>query len=154
MSGDKKLIFNAIRTPDGTVIRSKTTHDYVSHVDKNGKTYFVDGGLQYQRRSAHGDEVCLCQYTDAPHDVKRRALEWGTNGKTGNDPLKYVAIADMSNDHLAAVILMANMMNENVEELDGVVPVSGMRKISELHVKCMEEELERRMKGEYVSRSD
>ena len=150
---DKKLIFNAIRTPDGTVIRSKTTHDYVSHVDKNGKTYFVDGGLQYSRRSAHGDEVCLCQYTDAPHDVKRRALEWGTNGKTGNDPLKYVAIADMSTEHIQAVLLMCGLMGKG-EPLEGMVPASGFREISELHLQCMTEELERRMKGEYVSRSD
>ena len=146
MADERKMIFNAIRTPDGTVIRSKYTHDYVSHVDKNGKTYFVDGGLQYQRRSAHGDEVDMCLYSDQPHDVKRRALEWGTNGKDVGSPLKYVAIADMSDEHIQAVLLMADMMAGSDH--------SGMRKISELHLRCMADEMERRQSGEYISRSD
>lgn len=145
---DRKLIFNAIRTPDGTVIRSRTTHDYVSHDDKvTGKMYFVDGGLQYQRRSNHGDEVDVSIYSDAPHEVRRHALEWGTYGIKGDQPLTYVPISKMSDDHLAAVIMIDDMQILDKEH-------SGVKKISEMHIVCMREELERRKNGTYVSRSD
>ena len=33
------LIANALRTPDGTVLESKSRHDYREYVDANGKTY-------------------------------------------------------------------------------------------------------------------
>ena len=34
-----ELIYNALRTPDGTIIESKSRHDYVTHTDANGKNY-------------------------------------------------------------------------------------------------------------------
>ena len=58
----KTLVYNAIRTPDGTVLESRHCHDYVTHVDKNGKEYILDGGLDYVRRSINGDEVLLQVY--------------------------------------------------------------------------------------------
>ena len=41
------IIRNAIQTQDGTVLQSFSGHDYKTHVDANGKTYMVDGGLEY-----------------------------------------------------------------------------------------------------------
>jgi len=38
------LIANALRTPDGTVLESKSRHDYKEYIDANGKTYMIDGG--------------------------------------------------------------------------------------------------------------
>ena len=37
------LVYNAIRTPDGTVIESMHRHDYKAYLDKNGKEYMVMG---------------------------------------------------------------------------------------------------------------
>ena len=45
------IIRNSIKTPDGTEIVSKSRHDFVEHTDKNGKTYAVDGGTAYLRRT-------------------------------------------------------------------------------------------------------
>jgi hypothetical protein len=64
----------------------------------------VDGGLEYVRRSAHGDEVDLCLYDDAPHIIQASVLEWGTYGINGDQPLKYVTIAEMDTAHLEAVL--------------------------------------------------
>ena len=66
------LIRNAIKTPDGTILESTHRHDYKEHTDANGKTYMVDGGLEYVRCSAHGDEVHLSLYDDEPHDIQHR----------------------------------------------------------------------------------
>jgi hypothetical protein len=103
------LIRNALQTPDGTVLRSHHRHDYRTHTDANGKTYMVDGGLDYVRRTIHGDEIDLCVTLDDPHEVVREALIWGTYGPNGDQPLRYVTLTEMSTDHIEAVL--ANVPN-------------------------------------------
>ncbi len=67
------LIYNALRTPDGTVLTSRHRHDYVTHIDKNGKEYMIDGGLDYVRSSANGDE----EYLTVTIGADQRALSSG-----------------------------------------------------------------------------
>lgn len=101
----RKLIRNAIRTPDGTILVSRFRHDYVTHVDKiTGKEYMVDGGLAYQRSSANGDEVFLCVYDDDDHEIIREALEWGTYGKDGDQPLTFIKLKDMETSHIVQCV--------------------------------------------------
>ena len=115
------LIANALRTPDGTVLESKSRHDYREYVDANGKTYVIDGGLDYHRRSANGDEESLCLHDDEPHEIQARVLTWGSYGKEGDQPISWIPIADMETDHLKAVLTGCNarkvIRNCMIEEL-------------------------------------
>mgnify|MGYP000030855634 FL=1 len=98
------LVYNAIRTPDGTVIESTNRHDYVTHKDQNGATYMIDGGLDYVRSSANGDEEHLAVYLEDGHEQVRSALTWGTYGINGDQPLKRVKLSDMNSNHIRAVL--------------------------------------------------
>jgi hypothetical protein len=99
-----EILINKMRTPDGTILESKHRHDYVTHMDANGKEYMLDGGLEYVRHSAHGDEFLLTLMSNDDHELVRLVLKWGTYGKQGDQPLSYVAIAKMSTEHLQACI--------------------------------------------------
>ena len=99
-----KLVKNCLETPDGTMLYSRSRHDYVSYLDENGKTYFTDGGLDYVRCSANGDEIHHCVWDDDPFDKVRKAVEWGTYGINGDQPLKWLRLCDMETDHINAVL--------------------------------------------------
>ena len=109
---NKTIIYNAIRTPDGTVLESNHRHDYKEHVDANGKTYMIDGGNDYIRCSANGDEVFLTVYLEDGHDKVREYMKWGTRGKDGKQPLRYVALKDMDTDHIQACLDTQYQMSE------------------------------------------
>ena len=95
---------NRMRTPDGTILESRNRHDYVTHLDNNGKEYMLDGGLDYVRSSANGDEEMLTVTSDDSHEVIREVVTWGTYGKNGDETLVHVKIADMSTQHLQACL--------------------------------------------------
>ena len=94
-----RLVRNAIRTPDGTILESRHVHDFKRHIDSvDGKHYMVDGGLEYNRRSSNGE--CMCVYLEDGHEVVREAATWGSYGKNGGEPLKYILIKDMTEEHI------------------------------------------------------
>jgi len=100
------LVYNAIRTPDGTVLESKHRHDYVTYQDKNGKEYMVDGGLEYTRRNVHADAPYeeLSVYTTDGHDRVRETVKWGTYGINGDQPLTHILLKDMKTEHIEACL--------------------------------------------------
>ena len=98
------IISSRLQTPDGTVLHSKHRHDYVTHTDANGKEYMLDGGYDYIRCSANGDEELITVYTNDRHEIIRQSATWGTFGKNGNEPYKVVKIADMDPYHLRACL--------------------------------------------------
>jgi hypothetical protein len=118
------LIRNAMQTPDGTILESHSRHDFKVYIDDNEKEYMVDGGLDYLRRSVHNDQVCLSLSDDAPHNVQRNVLAWGTYGINGDQPLRFIKIKDMETAHIEAVL--------KIPTVRGV------------HRACMEHELETR----------
>lgn len=104
----KQVVYNALKTPDGTVLHSYHVHDYTTHVDKNGKEYMLDGGTSYVRSSANGDEVYLTLYSDAPHKEIREVLSWGTYGKQGREPILFIKLKDLTRDHIKAILENCN----------------------------------------------
>ena len=98
------IIYNAIQTPDGTIIESRHRHDYQTHSDANGKKYMIDGGLSYIRCSANGDEKFLTVTLEDTHEIVRQACTWGTYGINGDQPLRYKYLCDMDTAHINAVL--------------------------------------------------
>jgi len=98
------ILNNRMKTPDGTILESIHRHDYVTHTDANGKEYMLDGGFDYVRCSANGDEEMLTVTSDDSHEVIREVVKWGTYGKDGDKPLCYVKVADLNPYHLRAIL--------------------------------------------------
>ena len=103
------IIYNAIQTPDGTIISSTHRHDYVTHEDKNGKTYGVDGGCEYLRRigdlSGCKDLSMYLEPWSAEFHVKaREVIKRGGRGKNGDQPLTWVPICEMNDGWVKATI--------------------------------------------------
>lgn len=102
---EKQLIYNAIRTPDGTILVSYHRHDYKTHLDANGETYIIDGGLDYIRTSVNkipAEDLSL--YDDEPFEVIREHVFRGGRGIDGKQPLKYVKLSEVNDEWLGAII--------------------------------------------------
>jgi hypothetical protein len=117
-----RLIRNAIQTPDGTILESKHRHDYRSHNDANGKTYVIDGGLDYVRATVHNDQISLALYDTEPHSIQAQYLTWGSFGIRGDQPRRDIRIAEMETSHLEAVLrechpnpVLKNCMTKELE---------------------------------------
>ena len=99
-----RVLVSAMKTPDGTILRSRHRHEFVTHIDKNGKYYMLDGGLDYCRCTVNGDEdFIVLTDEDAFEDVR---LVFGrfSRGKMLDEKPRYVPLCDMTDDHLKAVI--------------------------------------------------
>lgn len=99
-----RIVYNAIRTPDGTVLVSRNRHDLNTYTDhKNGVTYMVDGGWDYLKRYMLPPEVApeeLSVSLEDGHEKVREVAAWGTRGLTGSNPLEYILIKDMEEAHI------------------------------------------------------
>ena len=93
------IILNRIKTPDGTILTSHTTHDFQGHQDKNGTFYAVDGGRSYLRRIGTGYQE-LSVYDTDPFEVIRTSLV-RFNSLDDNNP---TYLCDMSLEWLKNVI--------------------------------------------------
>ncbi len=100
-----RLVLSQIRTPDGTILRSMHVHDYVTHIDKNGETYMLDGGNDYQRRSINKIEAeDISVWSNSPFEVVRENLHRGGRGLDGKQPLTWVPLSKMNDNWLDACI--------------------------------------------------
>lgn len=103
---NSEILLNRIKTPDGTILTSYSTHDYVTHVDKNGYEYMVDGGTSYLRRNIYEDAPYeeMSVYSNESIEIIRENVEWGTYGKDGKSSLRYIKIKDMETEHIRAIL--------------------------------------------------
>ncbi len=110
---ERSLILNRWKTPDGTVLISRHTHDFVSHKDANGEDYFIDGGNEYVRMSVNKEEMeNMCVYSDDQFSVIRKVLCRGTFDE--NDKRIWIPLCNMSNPHLEnCVTYYARSFNED-----------------------------------------
>jgi hypothetical protein len=102
----KTIVRNAIKTPDGTILRSRLLHHYQSHLDTvSGETYFVDGGNDYVERSVNVVPfVDMTVTSEDSFEVQREAFEWGYYGIDGTEDIHYIKLMDSSSIHLYAIL--------------------------------------------------
>ena len=105
---EPELLHNSIKCPDGTVLVSRFHHNFVSHVQEDGREYAVDGGLSYSR-ILHSDNEYenLCVYDTDPHDLIRNKFEWTRNYDADMNLLpkpERLALKDITDDHLKALV--------------------------------------------------
>lgn len=97
----RELLVLRVQTPDGTILTSRHQHDFQSHVDKNGETYFIDGGgIYYVRQSVNNvpaKDVSI--YSNSPFEEIRENLT-RVSSKTGEE----VKLKDMDTDWLYAIL--------------------------------------------------
>lgn len=102
------LIYNAIQCPDGTILHSKYRHDFVAHVQADGREYFVDGGNEYQRIGFSDKEfINLSVTTEDPHDKIREVFTWTSCFDAyGNRLESYVVnkLKDLDDSHVKALV--------------------------------------------------
>ena len=102
------IIQNALQTPDGTIIISRNVHDYAEH-----DGYFVDGGHDYCRYGflpgCEDKYTPLFLFENDTFEKKKNNLVWGTYGKDGNQPLKWVKFIDCTDEHLEAILKHKNL---------------------------------------------
>lgn len=99
------LIQNAVKCLEcGEMLQSIHRHDYVKCSCPNGT--MTDGGNEYHRYGG-ADMNKVEHYTiykgESFEDIKKKLL-WGTYGKDGDQPLKYVRLIDCETEHLQAII--------------------------------------------------
>lgn len=111
------FIQNAVKVND-TYYVSTHRHDYVEF-EIDGKTYFIDGGNDYQRSNVILSSLNVdFTYTLTDEDDYINKLLWGTRGPSGTSPVKYILIKDMQKDHLEKCLEIPNLCPYRKETME------------------------------------
>lgn len=97
-----EVVLSRMKTPDGTILESRYTHDYTEYTDKNGETYILDGGRDYVRTSVNKEKAeYIPVYADDDFSVVRTVEKRGTmrDGK-----MVYVPVCELSDEHLYGIL--------------------------------------------------
>jgi hypothetical protein len=106
------IIQNAVRIVDGdkeSFVISTHRHDFRSHEYEAGKSVSVDGGNEYFRRAGNFEDRGTKWFDwniddNTPFKTIKERLLWGTRGKSGTEPLKYVRLVKCETDHLQSIL--------------------------------------------------
>ena len=99
-------LYNAIKTPDGTVLWCKNNHDYQSYKDSvSGEHYMIDGTGYATRRSINiVSPEDLSIWTSDPFKKVRTAKFWGSYGKDGKGEKVILSLEEMEKEHIEAIL--------------------------------------------------
>lgn len=101
----KQLVYNSVTcTECNTTIISRHRHDY--QVCGCPNKAMVDGGVSYLRYGASDMSKIVphAVYTDDDFEVVRKYATRGARGKDGKQPLRWIPLCEMTDQHLEAVI--------------------------------------------------
>lgn len=119
-------IYNAIKTPDGTVLWCKHRHDFKTYLDSvSTEEYMNDGGESYVGRSVNSvpyEDLSIWVDTDNPKltTAVRSAPFWRSYGKNGEfypDGV-YLSLDKMETEHIEAILeTQGHIQGSVIEEL-------------------------------------
>jgi hypothetical protein len=101
----KQLVYNAVKCLEcGETIVSYSRHDYKTCECPNSA--MVDGGTEYGRYGAMDMSKIekIDVYDDDDFEIVRKHATRGSRGPDGDQPLSWIAICDMHDDYLEAVL--------------------------------------------------
>jgi len=101
----RQLVYNAVRCLEcNELLVSYSRYDYKTCVCPNSA--MVDGGTDYGRYGAM--DITKIQkidiYDDDDFELVRKHAVRGSRGPNGDQPLSWIAICDMDDDYLQAVL--------------------------------------------------
>lgn len=107
-------IYNAIKTPDGTILYCENRHDYHEYKDTiSGELYLNDGHLDSVRRSVNTVPYeDLSIYTDSPHEIVRTIKFWTSYGKDGKSAGVEMSLQEMEKSHIEAILRTQKKIQE------------------------------------------
>lgn len=101
----RQLVYNAVRCLEcNELLVSYSVHDYKTCGCPNSA--MVDGGTAYGRYGAMDMDriVKIDVYDDDDFEIVRKHATRGSRGPNGDQPLSWIAICDMDDDYLHAVL--------------------------------------------------
>lgn len=99
-------LYNAIKTPDGTILWCESGHDYKTHQDTvSGEQYMNDGTGEGIRRSKNNVPYeNLSIYTNDTFEKVRKAKFWASYGADGKSPKRIMSLDEMEKSHIEAIL--------------------------------------------------
>ena len=115
----KKLIENAIKTPDGTILNGSSSNTILNHYDiVASDNYYIAGGLNKHSTSINDiPHESLALFSTDPFDVIRDKFLWGTYGKNGNKPFYWITLKDMTKTHIKAILETQKKIRIETQEI-------------------------------------
>jgi hypothetical protein len=67
--------------------------------------------------------------------IERDTFEWGTYGKNGDEPLKYIILKDICDEHLDNIIIFIKRSNNGIPDFYNLETISLMEQEKEYRLK-------------------
>lgn len=97
------IIVNKIQTPDGTILQSKHRHDFQTHTDTiSNEIYFVDGGVDYLRRSVN--QVPYIELSLTSEDTIEKIREVYSWRVKEENQTRFIKLKDLGDEHIEKII--------------------------------------------------